>query len=214
MAQYQQYKIGATVTNVHYQGTGTAIDMPGIVITDETVNDTSLVQKSVFKRSKSTTSTFTWTVHKAINVGISLTQKVGVPIVSSSTVNISASVSFDSTKSSTQTETQDWEINREVSVPPRTKVDMSWTINEKQSSATFYADIILTGYLAIWNNDKIDPNNPGGDDRHWLWFIPVDEAFKEMKDWGVSVPSLYTIGSGSVTYSASGECLVSTRLSG
>lgn len=143
---------------------------------------------------------------KAIDVGISITQKVGVPLVSSTTTNISADISFDSTKTNTKTETQAWEIDREVSVPPHTQVDMSWTINEKQSTATFYADVVLTGYIAIWNNDKIDFNNPGGTNKHWLWFIPVEEAFKEMTEWGVSVPSLYTIGSDSVTYSASGDC--------
>lgn len=50
MAQYQKYKIGAKVTNVHYEGSGTAIDMPGILVTDKTINDTSLVQTSVFKQ--------------------------------------------------------------------------------------------------------------------------------------------------------------------
>lgn len=32
MVQYKQYKIGAKVTNVRYEGSGTAIDMPVIVI--------------------------------------------------------------------------------------------------------------------------------------------------------------------------------------
>lgn len=205
MAQYQQYKIAAEASNFSYEGNGTAIDMPGVVVTDQTINDTSLVQKSIFKHTKSTTSTFTWTVKEAIDVGISVSVTAGVPLVCSSTTKITADISFDSTQSKTETETQSWEIDREVSVPPRTEVDMTWTINEKQSSATFHADIVLTGYIAIWNNKKIDINNPGGDDKHWLWFIPIDEAFNQMKDLGVPVTSLYTIGSGSVAYRASGD---------
>lgn len=206
MAQYQQYKIAAKVTNVRYKRSGTAIDMPGVVVTDTTINDTSLVQKSIFKHTKSTTSTFTWTVKETISIGFSLTFTVGVPPECSSTATITANISVDSTQSDTKTEKEDWEIDRNVAVPPHTEVDMTWTINEKQSSATFHAYIILTGYIAIWNDDKIDINNPGGGDRHWLWFIPIDEAFNQMKDWGVSVSSLYTIGSGSVTYRASGNC--------
>ncbi len=205
MTQYQKYKIGAKVTNVSYEGSGTAIDMPGIVVTDQTINDTSLVQTSIFKHTKSTSSTFTWTIEEAISVGISLTVKIGVPLVCSATTNITANISFDSTQSDTKTETQDWEIDRQVSVPPRTQVDMTWTINEKQSSATFHGDVVLTGYVAIWNNDKIDVNNPDGGDKHWLWFVQIDEAFSQMKDWGIAVSSLYTIGSGSVTYRASGD---------
>lgn len=43
------------------------------------------------------------------------------------------------------------------------------TTYEKQSTATFYVDVIITGYIAISNNDKIDL---GYTDKHWLWFIP------------------------------------------
>ena len=206
MEKYQQYKIEAKVSSVNYQGSGTAIDKPGVVVTDKTINDTSVEQKSVFKRTKSTTSSFTWTVNEAINVGITLTERVGVPLVCSSTTSITASISFSSTQSETETESQSWEIDREIAVPAHTEVDMTWTINEKQSTANFNADIVLTGYFAIWNKDKVDVNNPGGSDKHWLWFIPIDEAFKQMNSFGIPVPSLYTTGPGSVTYTASGDC--------
>ena len=207
MANYQQYKIAAKVTNVHYLGNGTAIDMPGIVVTDTTTNDTSLEQDSVFKHTKTTTSSFTWSMKETISIGFSLSFTVGVPEVASATTSMTTDLSLESTQGQTKTESQSWEIDRNVKVPAQTRMDMVWTITQKQSSATFYADVILTGYIAIWNNDKIDVNNPGGSDKHWLWFIPIGSAFTQMKSWGISVPSQYTINSdGSVTYSASGQC--------
>ena len=196
--------IGAKAVNVHYKGQGVAIDLPGMVVTD--TNDTSLQQKSTFKNAKTTTSSFTWTTTEAISVGISLEFGVGVPPIASAKTTITTTISFESMQSKTETETETWEIDREVIVPPHTQMDMTWTITEKQSSATFYADIILTGYIAIWNADKVDVNNPGGGDLHFLWFIPIDQAFRQMQHWGISVPSQYTINHGSVTYHASGEC--------
>ena len=206
MANYQKYKIGAKVANVHYKGQGVAIDLPGVVVTDTVENDTSLQQKSTFKNAKTTTSSFTWTTTEAISVGISLEFGVGVPPIASAKTTITTNISFESTQSKTETETETWEIDREVIVPPHTQMDMTWTITEKQSSVTFYADIILTGYIAIWNAHKIDINNPGGGDLHYLWFIPIDHAFRQMQHWGISVPSQYTINHGSVIYHASGEC--------
>ena len=40
MANYQQNKIATKVTNVRYEEKGTAIDVPGTVITDHYINDT------------------------------------------------------------------------------------------------------------------------------------------------------------------------------
>ena len=53
------------VTNVHYTDKGTGSDLPGFVVTDSEINDTELQQNSVFKRTESTTSTFTWTMKEA-----------------------------------------------------------------------------------------------------------------------------------------------------
>ncbi len=204
MAQYQTYKIAAKVTNVRYNGNGTTADMPGLVVTDTTTNDTSLEQESQFKQTKSTTSSFTWTTMVGISVGISLSATVGVPEVASATTSLTTTISLESTASNTESETISWEIERSVKVPAHTKMDMVWTINQKRSNATFVADVILTGYIAIWNNDKIDVNNPGGSNKHWLWFFPINQVFNQTREWGGSVPSEYSIGSSSVTYKASG----------
>lgn len=206
MAKYQQYKIAARMTNLRYEGSGTAVDLPGIVVSDTTTNDTTLKQKSVFKHTTSTLTSFTWSVKVGINVGISISVTVGVPPIASSTTKISANFSFDSKVSKTVSEKETWEIDREVLVPRHTRMDMTWTISEKESTATFYSDIVITGYIAIWNKDKIDVNDPGGNDKHNLWFIRIEEAFRDMLKWGIAVPSMYTIGSSSITFAASGEC--------
>ena len=205
MAQHQRYKVAARVSDVRYEDNGTTVDLPGVTIARTAVNNSDVDQNDVVKFSKERTNSFTWTLKETISTGIPLSAKVYAPPVCFTT-NLSTDICFDSPQTKTESEIKLWEANSETVVPPHSKIEKAWTINEKESSGTFYADIILTGYFAIWNKDKVDINSPGGSDKRHLWFVPIDEAFNQMKDFGVSVPPLYTIGSGSVTYKASGEC--------
>ena len=206
MANYQQNKIAAKVANVRYEEKGTAIDVPGTVITDHYINDTSSEQSSTFKYNKSTSNSFSWSLKEGIDAGISVKFAVGVPPIASGTTTLSTNISFEATQSKTVSETVTWSIDRNITVRPMTETDMIWTIKQQKCSATFHADIVMTGSFAIWNNDKIDVHNPSGSDRHWLWFIPITTAFQQMHEWGISVPPQYFISDSSVTYTASGEC--------
>ena len=206
MAKYQQNKIAAKVANVRYEEKGTTIDVPGAVITDDYTNNSSSDQSSTFKYNNSTSNSFSWSLNEGIDVGIAVKFAVGVPPIVAGSTTLSTNISFEATQSKTESETKAWSIDRNIIARPRTKIDMIWTIKQQKSSATFHADIIMTGHFAIWNNDKIDVHNPGGSDRHWLWFIPITTAFRQMREWGMSVPPQYFISDSSVTYTASGEC--------
>lgn len=205
MAKHQQYKVAARVSNVRYEDS-TTVDLPGVPITYAAINDSDVEQNQKFKHTKDTTNHFTWSLKETISTGIPLSANVGVPPGCSFTTAMSTEISFDSPQTKTESETKTWETDHSPVLPPHCRIDITWTIKEKECSGTFYADIILTGHFAIWTKDKVDINNPSGSDKRRLWFIPVDEAFNQMKDFGVSVPPLYTVGAGSVTYRASGEC--------
>lgn len=207
MHEYKQHKISSRVTNVRYVPKESIYkDLPGTIITDSVTNDTSLEQESTFKRSKTTSSSFTWGMKESLSIGYSEKLQVGVPDAETTTTTLSVDLTLESTQSQTKTETKTWEIDRDVRVPAKTKVDMTWTISQKEVTATFYADVILTGQIAIWNKDKIDINHPDNKDKHWLWFINIADAFRQMKSWGIHVPPQYSIHGNSVTFKASGQC--------
>ena len=207
MAQYQKYKISTKAENARYEGKGTLISVPGIVTTDTETNDSSVQQSEVFKYSKETTSTFTWTLKEGINVGVTVKFEAGVPPIASGSTTLSVNMSFEATQSKTEKQTVKWEIDRNVVIPPYSKLDMIWTIKQDRVSCKFYADVIIGGYFAIWNRDRIDVNNPGGNDKHCLWFIPITMAFNQMDQWGISYPSEYTYSGWSMKFQASGDCV-------
>ena len=213
MEKYKKYKISAKSENARYEGQGDSLELPGIVTTDSVNNDSSVQQSVTFKYSKTTTSSFTWTLKEGIKVGIKVEFAVGVPPVASAKTTLSTEMSFEATQSKTESESVTWSIDRNVVIPPRSEMDMIWTIKQKAVSAKFYADIILGGYFAIWNKDKIDVNRPGGNDKHWLWFIPITHAFSEMTQWGIFYPSAYSVLGDSMVYKASGDCIGEAGLS-
>lgn len=193
------------VTNVHYTGQGDCSDLPGLVITDTTTNGTDLKQTSVFKRTESTTATFTWTMKEAISVGISLEFGVDVPPVASAKTTITANISVSSTQSSTKTATQSWEIDRNVTVPPRSRVDMTWSIIEKEVQANFECDVVITNYVWVTFSDPVALNDV--DEPNKNWFASIDWIFWSMDNMGVKYPSRYSrTNHGTVIFKAAGFC--------
>lgn len=189
------YRTDVYIKNVRYEGNGDALDTPGLVTTDSNTNGTDRDQTTVFKYTKTTTTSFTWTLKEGVKLGLKTEFDVGVPPIASAKTTLSAELSFDATQGQTKTDTVTWQIDRNVIVPAHTHVDMTWTIVEKKITATFFADVHISGSVSV-----------GGED--WECTRPLDEAFKDMKEWGIDVPSQYTVDNyrGEVIYKASGEC--------
>lgn len=198
MDQYPQYKISSRVLKVWYDQNYDEVPLPGQILTSSFNNDSDGVGSAVFKKSKQTTTSFTWSITEGLELGISEEITAGVPEVAQSKTTLSAKISLSSTQGETKSETNTWEIDRTISVPPYKSIEMTWAINEAKITATFYADIEITGFFAIWNNDKVNG--------HWLYFVPVANAFRQMKEWGMQIPSQFSIQGNSVIYHAKGEC--------
>ena len=146
----------------------------------------------------------------SVNVGSYLDFEIGVPPIASATTNITERIPVCPTQSVTKQETQDWEIDRNVIVPPHTRVDMTWAIKKKKIEATFTVDVIITNSVWVTFKDKVNPNNGN----QWLrnWLMPIDYTFRSMEVIGVVYPSQYTWTYGSVIYKASGVCTAAVGL--
>ena len=205
MSNYQKFKIKTEIVNIRYQGDASSSEMPGQIVEDTTLNNTSNPQKAIFKQSKETTSTFTWTLKETVKIGNDMKFFVSIPPTASTTIN-STELSTEVTINKTQTEVQSWNIERYVTVAPQHKMEMTWTVKEQETSGTFYADVIFTGYVAFWIEDRIDINDPDGDIEYNLWFTPIVQAFEQMVEWGIQVPNQYIVGFNSIIFRITGEC--------
>lgn len=202
MKQYKKYKIACKTTNVRYEPHTSKIPLPDRVMTSSFKNNGDGEGQVEFNESASTESSFTWSITEGLELGIETSATVGVPLVAAATVKLSSKVSFSSTQAQTKTETHSWAIKRMCTVPARTTADFVWTIKLSQIECTFHGDIEITGYFALWHKDKVDYGY--GQGKHWLYFTEIQNAFKEMKRWGLSVPPQYTIHRDKVVFRATG----------
>ena len=59
--------------------------------------------------------------------------------------------------------------------------------------------MIVSGWVAIWFNNKIDLNRPGGKDLHWLWFPSPLSVVRKVRPTGfMALP-------GGVIFNATGS---------
>ncbi|MCG8642390.1 MAG: ETX/MTX2 family pore-forming toxin [Desulfobacterales bacterium] len=193
MDKYQQYKINVRYGNTVY-GTQKPLDTPGFVYSQTYTNKTEEEQGNTFTRNESTTATFTWSLTEGIKVGLKVTGSVGLPLVAEGKVEASTEINFSSTQTKTETKTQAWSVSQPVRVPAYTEVDAELSIEQKKYDIDFTSDIIIGGWVAIWNNDKINLGNG----KHWLYFFPVSKVLHDKPHRG------YTVRGNRVVFKAKG----------
>jgi len=190
MDQYQQYKIGVNVSNVVYSPQYKQVDLPGFHFTQWYDNGSTVEQNSQFERTTSTQDTFKWSITEGLTIGLETTVTAGVPNVATASEKITTTLSLSSTQETTKTTTKSWTGRQDIKVPPKKSVVVEWSIAEKEWDIDWTCDVRVTGYLAIWNEDKVDG--------HWLWFFPISQIFMDKPN------SKFQVVGGDVLYKAKG----------
>lgn len=195
--KYKGKKINAKVLKISFDPDYTDEKSVGEIFTSRFNNDTDGVGSSTFIRSHETSSSFSWSITKGIELGIKQEITVGLPGTFESKTEFSASLSVSSTNEETKSETDTWEIDRDITISPHTNIEMSWIIYESKLTAKFNADIEISGYFILFSRTN---NN-----KSKVVIVNVVNAFNEMKAWNI-LPEEITVNDNSVTYHATGEC--------
>ena len=168
---YHQYQVGAVCQNIIYDGS--SVPTNGSNIAFETIfnNNTQVQNQQSLVETESSTQTFTWSITEALSIGVEVSATEGVPAVASSSQKVTVTLSFSSTQSKTVTNTQTWSVNTIVNIPANSSIKADIVIGTQSYNIDFTATVMLSGWVAIWNNDKING--------HWLWFIPINQVFSD-----------------------------------
>jgi hypothetical protein len=142
-------------------------------------NSTSVEQSETVVLSKTTTSSFTWSLTEGFKIGMSVKFGVGVPPIASAETTISGELSFSSTQSLTSTEQKAWNVTQPVKVPPHSEVDATLLIDERKFSQRFHSKCVLGGYVCSNSPDRING--------HYFWFHSVSEIFSKFPQPGFTV---------------------------
>jgi len=130
-------------------------------------NGGSLPIKGLVHKTKSVASTFTWSVTESLKIGAEVSIDAGIPEVISGDIKLTTELNLASTQQQTTKTTDTFKVSHEIVVPPKSKVKAVITITETEVSVPWTAMMHVSGWEAIWLEEKCND--------HWLWFIPVQQ---------------------------------------
>jgi len=170
MEMYPDKHITVRAENVRYGTVTSKVDRPGYVYTENFRNGGSLPIKGILSKTKTVTSTFTWSVTESLKVGAEVEVDVGLPGIVSGNVKVSTNINLASTQGQSTTEKDTFKITQDIPVPPKTRVMAQMTITETEVEVPWTATMYVTGAEALWVEDKCMD--------HFLWFYNVRELAK------------------------------------
>ncbi len=188
---YEQYRFSISDMRIEYYDEPDCKMIPQVGSQQIVSNGTSLEQSQTVELSKTTTSSFTWSLTEGFKIGMSVKFAAGVPAIASAETSISSELSFSSTQSCTNTEQKTWKVSQPVKVPPGTEVEARLLIEEREFSQRFHSKCILGGFVCSNSPDRIND--------HYFWFHHVSEIFSKFPQPG------FTVRGDQVRYQGDGQ---------
>lgn len=191
-----QYQVNTVVQNIAYDGNSPPVNGSNVAYEIWYDNGTTLQQSNTFQEAQTSTQSFTWSITEALSVGVEISATEGVPAVASSSQKITVTLSLSSTQGATSTNSQAWQVNSPIQVPPNSSVKADMVISTQSYDVNFTASVLLQGYVAIWNNDKVNG--------HWLWFYPIESVFQDCLNNNIIDTTGYSVVGGGVMTQSTG----------
>ncbi|MGG7467695.1 ETX/MTX2 family pore-forming toxin [Chryseobacterium arthrosphaerae] len=193
---YHQYQVSTTAQNIVYDDN--SLPTNGSEIAFKTIynNNTQAANQQSLIETATSTQAFEWSITEAVSIGVEISATEGVPAVASSTQKVTVNLSLSSTQKSTVTNSQSWSVNTILTIPPQSTIKADIVIGTQSYNINFTLSVMLNGYVAIWNNDKVNG--------HWLWFIPITQVFSDCIANNIIDTSGYDFVGGGISTTASG----------
>ncbi|MEZ0609291.1 ETX/MTX2 family pore-forming toxin [Fibrella sp. WM1] len=202
---YRQYEVQANQQPIVYDPNAPA-PQPGTVssVHSQFRNSSSIPQTYTYKQEETTEQSFTWSVTEDLSIGIEVSASVEVPTVAELGTKVTTTVSFSASQQFSTNHSQTWSVEQPVTAPPMTILDTTMVIGTQSYNINWSANCLLTGYVAIWFNDKIKLS--GSNDTHHLYFVKIEKVFNDCKQNNlISIKSSeYAINNSSVSAFSSG----------
>jgi len=163
---YPSMKVSAYANSLKYGSIIRKHDQPGYVLTQWFENGGSLPLTAQFKKSKTVTDSFTWSVTEALKIGVEVKVGVNIPAIVDGNVQIKTELNLEANQEKTTTETEEFTVSHEIVIPARTKVKATMTITDTKIEVPWAATMYVHGYEAMWFEKKCR--------NHWLWFYRVN----------------------------------------
>ncbi|MEV4441189.1 cytotoxin leucocidin [Streptomyces sp. NPDC049577] len=204
LGDYHKYQVAAAYHGITYDPSAPS-PVPGQVSSVSTNyrNGTDVEQQVTYKQSRTTEQDLRISVTESLKIGVTMEVSAEIPAVAKVSETTSIEASLSSTQEFSHKETQNWSVDLPLKIPAKSVVEASLVVGTQTYDIDWTATVALTGSVAIWFNEKVDLNHDG--DRHWLWFVPIEEVFRDCQSHGITDTTGYEITSNGVNAFAAGR---------
>ena len=204
------HKPKVTVDNVKYKPRR-PIQLPGLTFTEWSDNATNEPVYSKFMKSTTVESTRSASVTNGINIGFGVGASVNIEYASAN-MSFNTCISTSSTKSETTSKSETWSVDKSVTIPPNTSVEMIWSIGEEKLDIDFTADVSIIGFVWAKGETEVEGGRSSSSKCSPLdtfftndlplsnLLFPAASNFKPVKhrmpsgaDWKETVPVKFTL---------------------
>ncbi|WP_171172261.1 cytotoxin leucocidin [Streptomyces sp. I05A-00742] len=203
LGDYHRHQVRTGYTGIVYDPSAPS-PVPGQVTSVSTSyrNGTAVEQVVTYKQSRTTEQDLRISVTEALKVGVTVEVSAEIPAVAKVSETTSIEATLSSTQEFSHKEVQNWSVDLPLRIPPKSVVDASLVVGTQKYDIDWTATVSLTGNVAIWFEEKVDLNHDG--DLHWLWFVPVEEVFRDCRAHGIVDTTGYEVTADGVNAFASG----------
>lgn len=196
LANYPQYKLSWHVDDLGINWANQTSMNPDVLFMQHLENTGSQTPTTIVKRSEKKNDTYTTALTLGLKLGVEISYSQGAS--GGIGGKFTAEVNLSTTVTETHAVERTWEIDQSIPQAPHSTTDIKWLLDRKNVTGDFAANVVISGWVAVWFKDKIDFRDPNGNNKHWLWFSTAASIVRDMK------PAGFTIVGNNVIFKATG----------
>lgn len=148
-------------------------------------NDGSLEQSTLYERTFSSEKTFELKFSESLKSTTTFDFKLMLFDSAGTKFTQQISIDFSSSQTWVKKETETWKVSQTIRMPPNKSQHLRVLLQRDSYEGFWFNSLIqVQGHIGVWFHKKIDINHPTDkqSDKHYLWFIPVEQIVEEMRN--------------------------------
>ncbi|KAH7979406.1 hypothetical protein HPB49_009350 [Dermacentor silvarum] len=164
---YKKYQVSAKADPMRYGPRSNGTEKPDTVYVATFRNEQpSQSQKVIIERKTRRERHASWQSTKSIHLDVNVRTSLSLSGIFNFRAGVDYSYDLTSGESHVEKEVVEFSIKKEITIPPRTKVEVEWVITESVERYPWKSDVLLDGWFALWFEKRVH--------NHHLWFYPID----------------------------------------
>lgn len=163
----KKYHVWAKANPMHYGERSSGKKIPNTVYVMRFHNEQPAhSQKAIFKRTTIRKQHASWHSTKSIRIGVDVRASVSLSGIFAFKAGFDYNYDLTSGESYMATDSEEFTIQKEITIPPRTTVEVEWIVTEHVHRIPWESEVLIDGWFLMWFEKQVH--------NHHLWYHPID----------------------------------------